>query len=117
MNSYAPDEQTTEIGILPANFCISHHVDWTNAVKSYIKEIGITGVRWMKCEVEQIDPKQEEHVMVYCHNREASWVQNVREAVFGQTSVCGYKNHVLYQLKLSDIFYVEQQRNQRRGQA
>ena len=31
----------------------------------------------MKCEVEQIDPKQEEHVMVYCHNREASWVQNV----------------------------------------
>ena len=48
----------------------------------------------MKCEVEQIDPKQEEHVMVYCHNREASWVQNVREAVFGQTSVCGYKNHV-----------------------
>ena len=71
----------------------------------------------MKCEVEQIDPKQEEYVMVYCHNREASWVQNVREAVFGQTSVCGYKNHVLYQLKLSDIFYVEQQRNQRRGQA
>ena len=55
--------------------------------------------------------------MVYCHNREASWVQNVREAVFGQTSVCGYKNHVLYLLKLSDIFYVEQQRNQRRGQA
>lgn len=36
----------------------------------------------MKCEVEQIDPNQEEHVMVYCHNREASWVQNVREAVF-----------------------------------
>lgn len=71
----------------------------------------------MTCEVEQIDPKQKEHVMVYCHNREASWVQNVREAVFGQTSVCGYKNHVLYQLKLSDIFYVEQQRNQRRGQA
>ena len=67
--------------------------------------------------VEQIDKKREEHVMVYCHNREASWVQNVREAVFGQTSVCGYKNHVLYQLKLSDIFYVEQQRNQRRGQA
>ena len=58
----------------------------------------------MTCEVEQIDPKREEHVMVYCHNREASWVQNVREAVFGQTSVCGYKNHVLYQLKLSDIF-------------
>ena len=25
------------------NFCISHHADWTNAVKSYIKEIGITG--------------------------------------------------------------------------
>ena len=69
----------------------------------------------MTCEVEQIDPKREEHVMVYCHNREASWVQNVREAVFGQTSVCGYKNHVLYQLKLSDIFYVEQQRNQRAG--
>ena len=40
----------------------------------------------MTCEVEQIDPKQEEHVMVYCHNREASWVQNVREAVFGQKS-------------------------------
>ena len=34
---------STEIGILPANFCISHHADWTNAVKSYIKEIGITG--------------------------------------------------------------------------
>ena len=33
----------------------------------------------MTCEVEQIDPKQEEHVMVYCHNREASWVQNVRD--------------------------------------
>ena len=31
----------------------------------------------MTCEVEQIDPKREEHVMVYCHNREASWVQNV----------------------------------------
>lgn len=54
----------------------------------------------MKCEVEQIDPKQEEHVMVYCHNREASWVQNVREAVFGQTSVCGYKNHVFVSIEI-----------------
>ena len=71
----------------------------------------------MTCEVEQIDPKREEHVMVYCHNREASWVQNVREAVFGLRKFFVFKNHVLYQLKLSDIFYVEQQRNQRRGQA
>ena len=109
MNSYAPDEQTTEIGILPANFCISHHADWTNAVKSYINDHFAFNIK--------TDTLTKIAFMVYCHNREASWVQNVREAVFGQTSVCGYKNHVLYQLKLSDIFYVEQQRNQRRGQA
>ena len=61
----------------------------------------------MKLRVEQIGNDKEEAVIVQCHNREATWVQNIREAAFGQITVCGYKDNVLYRLRLSDIFYFE----------
>ena len=61
----------------------------------------------MKLKVEQIGNDKEEAVIVQCHNREATWVQNIREAAFGQITVCGYKDNVLYRLRLSDIFYFE----------
>ena len=57
--------------------------------------------------MEQIEKEKEEEVMVYCHDAGAVWVQNVREAAFGQISVCGYKDNVLYRLRLSDIYYFE----------
>ena len=61
----------------------------------------------VKLKVEQIDKEMEESVIVQCHDEESSWVQNIREAAFGQITVCGYKNNDLYRLKLSDIFYFE----------
>lgn len=61
----------------------------------------------MKLNVEQIEKEKEEEVRVYCHDAGAVWVQNVREAALGQISVCGYKDNVLYRLKLSDIYYFE----------
>ena len=57
--------------------------------------------------VEQIEKEKEEEVIVRCHDTEAGWVQNVREAALGQILVCGYKDHVLYRLRLSDIYYFE----------
>ncbi len=61
----------------------------------------------MKLNVEQIEKEKEEEVRVYCHDAGAVWVQNVREAALGQVSVCGYKDNVLYRLRLSDIYYFE----------
>lgn len=61
----------------------------------------------VKLKVEQIGRDKEEAVIVQCHNEEATWVQNIREAAFGQITVCGYKNNDLYRLRLSDIFYFE----------
>lgn len=61
----------------------------------------------MKLKVEQIANDKEEEVLVCCHDTQALWVQNVKEAAFGQISVCGYKNDVLYRLRLSDIYYFE----------
>lgn len=61
----------------------------------------------VKLKVEQIDKDKEEAVIVQCHDEEDAWVQNIREAAFGQMTVCGYKNNVLYKLRLSDIFYFE----------
>lgn len=61
----------------------------------------------MKFNVEQIAEEKEEEVLVCCHDSEAVWVQNVREAALGQITVCGYKNNVLYRLRLSDIYYFE----------
>lgn len=61
----------------------------------------------MKLTVEQIEKEKEEEVIVCCHDTEAGWVQNVREAALGQILVCGYKDHVLYRLRLSDIYYFE----------
>ena len=61
----------------------------------------------MKLTVEQIEKEKEEEVIVCCHDAEAEWVQNVREAALGQIVVCGYKDHALYRLNLSDIYYFE----------
>lgn len=61
----------------------------------------------MKFTVEQVAKEREEEVTVCCHDAEAVWVQNVKEAALGQISVCGYKDNVLYRLRLSDIYYFE----------
>lgn len=61
----------------------------------------------MKLTIEQIAKEKEEEVKVCCHDSEAVWVQNVREAALGQICVCGYKDNVLYRLRLSDIYYFE----------
>ena len=65
------------------------------------------GVTELKLTVEQIEKDREEEVIVHCHDDKASWVHNVREAALGQITVCGYKNNVLYRLRLSDIYYFE----------
>ena len=56
---------------------------------------------------EQIEKHKEEEVIVRCHDTEAGWVQNVKEAALGQVQVCGYKDNVMYRLNLSDIYYFE----------
>ena len=61
----------------------------------------------MELKVEQIEKQKEEEVIVRCHDTEAEWVQNVKEAALGQITVCGYKDSVLYRLKLSEIYYFE----------
>lgn len=61
----------------------------------------------MKFSVEQIVPEQEEAVTVKCHNISSEWVENIREAAFGQRTVCGYKSGDLYRIKLTDIYYFE----------
>lgn len=61
----------------------------------------------MKLTVERIERDMEESVTVCCHDTEAVWVENVREAALGQICVCGYKDNVLYRLRLSDIYYFE----------
>lgn len=52
----------------------------------------------MKLEVEQIDMEKEEEVIVRCHDVEADWVGNVKDAAMGQLTVCGYKDNVLHRL-------------------
>ena len=61
----------------------------------------------MRFSVEQISEDLEESVMVQCHNTGSAWVENVRETVMGQRTVCGCKNGDLYRIKLSDIYYFE----------
>ena len=61
----------------------------------------------MKLEVEQIDMEREEEVIVRCHDVEADWVGNVKDAAMGQLTVCGYKDNVLHRLRLSEIYYFE----------
>lgn len=61
----------------------------------------------MKLEVEQIDMEREEEVIVRCHDVEADWVVNVKDAAMGQLTVCGYKDNVLHRLRLSEIYYFE----------
>ena len=61
----------------------------------------------MKLEVEQIDMEKEEEVIVRCHDVGADWVGNVKDAVMGQLTVCGYKDNVLHRLRLSEIYYFE----------
>ena len=61
----------------------------------------------MKLEVEQIDMEREEEVIVRCHDVGADWVGNVKDAVMGQLTVCGYKDNVMHRLRLSEIYYFE----------
>ena len=44
----------------------------------------------MKITVEQVAQETEEEVVVRCHDPEAAWIGNVREAASGQRWVCGY---------------------------
>ena len=61
----------------------------------------------MKVTVEPIGREREEALIVCCHDPDAAWVERVREAAFGQRSVCGWRGDELHQLKLSEIYYFE----------
>ena len=61
----------------------------------------------MRFEINQIAKEKEESVHVYCHDTQASWVQDVKRAASGQIFVWGYKKDKLYRLSLSDIYYFE----------
>jgi len=61
----------------------------------------------MKVTVEQIGRQCEEELIVRCHDPGADWVESVREAASGQQTVCGWREGVLYRLKLSEAFYFE----------
>ena len=61
----------------------------------------------MRVTVEQIDREREEGLIVRCHDPGAAWVQGVQEAVFGQQTVCGWREDEMHRLKLSEVFYFE----------
>ena len=61
----------------------------------------------MKVTVEQIGRDCGEELIVRCHDPEAAWVGNVREAASGLRTVCGWREDTLRSLKLSEIFYFE----------
>ncbi len=61
----------------------------------------------MKVTVEQIGRDCVEELIVRCHDPEAAWVGNVREAASGLRTVCGWREDTLRSLKLSEIFYFE----------
>ena len=49
----------------------------------------------MKLEVEQIDMEKEEEVIVRCHDVEADWVGNVKDAVMGQLTVVAFFGRII----------------------
>ena len=61
----------------------------------------------MRVAVEEIEKGFEEEVIVRCYDKNADWVEHVREAAVGALSVCGWRENTLRWLKLSEVFYFE----------
>ena len=61
----------------------------------------------MRVTVEQIEPKDEEELIVRCYDPGAAWVSSVTEAASGQRTICGWQEDTMHRLRLSEIFYFE----------
>ena len=61
----------------------------------------------MKLTVEQIEPVEQEEVLIRCHDTEQPWVKAVQSAAAGLVTVSGTADGKCYRLNLGDIFYFE----------
>ena len=57
--------------------------------------------------MEQIEPKDEEELILRCYDPGAAWVSSVTEAASGQRTICGWQEDTMHRLRLSEIFYFE----------
>ncbi len=61
----------------------------------------------MKVTVEEIGRDREEEVIVRCRDKEADWVEHVREAAAGSRTVRAFRDGGLFRLRLSELYYFE----------
>ena len=72
-----------------------------------LNSIGGLGGNSLNIEIQQVAEDVTEEIIVRCHDPEAPWIKNIREAASALRSVCGYKDGSLHRLKLTDIYYFE----------
>ncbi len=61
----------------------------------------------MKLSVEEIPCRDEEEVVVRCHDAQEKWVEAIRAVTAGEITIHGVVDEKIYRLKLSDVYYFE----------
>ena len=61
----------------------------------------------MRVSVEEIPCRDEEEVIVRCHDVQEKWVEAIRAVAAGEVVLSGVADEKVYRLKLSDIYYFE----------
>ena len=61
----------------------------------------------VKLSVEEIPCRDEEEVVVRCHDAREKWVETIRAVTAGEFSIQGVADEKIYRLKLSDVYYFE----------
>ena len=61
----------------------------------------------MKLSVEEIPCRDEEEVIVRCHDAQEKWVEAIRAVTAGEITIHGVADEKIYRLKLSDVYYFE----------
>ena len=61
----------------------------------------------MRVSVEKIPCRDEEEVIVRCHDAQEKWVEAIRAVAAGEVVLSGVADEKVYRLKLSDVYYFE----------
>ena len=61
----------------------------------------------MRVSVEKIPCRDEEEVIIRCHNVQEKWVKAIRAVAAGEVVLSGVADEKVYRLKLSDVYYFE----------
>ncbi len=61
----------------------------------------------MRVSVEKIPCRDEEEVIIRCHNVQEKWVEAIRAVAAGEVVLSGVADEKVYRLKLSDVYYFE----------